>query len=74
MDIRERKSMNNYFYKYINVYLLFYDSSNYMHCKMSKSYFINTYTLENQRLKITQLEKASFIKVNELELTEVELF
>ena len=32
------------------------------------------YTLKNQRLKITQLEKARFIKVNELKLTEVELF
>ena len=32
------------------------------------------YTLKNQRLKITQLEKARFIKVNELKLTQVELF
>ena len=32
------------------------------------------YTLKNQRLKITRLEKAHFIKVNELKLTEVELF
>ena len=31
------------------------------------------YTLKNQRLKITQLEEARFIKVNELKLTEVEL-
>ena len=28
-----------------------------------------TYTLKNQRLKITQLKKANFIKVNELKLT-----
>ena len=32
-----------------------------------------SYTLKNQKLKITQLEKARFIKVNELKLTEVEL-
>ena len=32
------------------------------------------YTLKNQRLKITQLEKAPFIKVNEINLTKVELF
>ena len=32
------------------------------------------HTLKNQRLKITHLEKAPFIKVNELKLTEVELF
>ena len=32
------------------------------------------YTLEKQRLKKTQLEKALFIKENELKLTEVELF
>ena len=31
------------------------------------------YTLKNQRFKITQLEKAHFIKVNELKLTEIEL-
>ena len=34
----------------------------------------NMYTHKNQRLKITQLEKAHFIKVNELKLTEVKLF
>ena len=33
-----------------------------------------TYTLKNQRLKITQLKKAYFINVNELKLTEAELF
>ena len=33
-----------------------------------------SYTLKIQRLKMTQLEKARFIKVNELKLTEVELF
>ena len=38
-----------------------------------KGYFPK-YTLKNKRLKITQLEKAHFIKVNELKLTEVELF
>ena len=32
------------------------------------------YTLKSQKLKITQLEKAHFIKVNELKLTENELF
>ena len=32
------------------------------------------YTLKNQRLKITQLEKAHLVKGNELKLTEVELF
>ena len=32
------------------------------------------YTLKNQRLKLTQLEKARFIKMIELKLTEVELF
>ena len=37
-------------------------------CKNEKNY-----TLKNQTLKITQLEKAHFIKVNELNLTEVEL-
>ena len=31
------------------------------------------YTLKKRRLKITQLEKERFIKVNELKLTEVEL-
>ena len=31
-------------------------------------------TLKNQRLKITQHKKARFIEVNELKLTEVELF
>ena len=34
----------------------------------------NLYTLKNQRLKITLLKKASFIKVNELKLSQVELF
>ena len=33
-----------------------------------------SYTLKKTRLKITQLEKARFIKVNELKLTQVELF
>ena len=32
------------------------------------------YTLKKQRLKIPQLEKARFNKVNELKLTAVELF
>ena len=32
------------------------------------------YTLKNQSLKITQLEKVHFIKVNELKLTQDELF
>ena len=32
------------------------------------------YPLENQRLKITQLEKEHFIEVTELKLTPVELF
>ena len=32
------------------------------------------YTIKNQRLKITQLEKARFNKINELKLTEIELF
>ena len=32
------------------------------------------YTLKNQRFKITHLEKAHFIKMNDLKLTEVELF
>ena len=36
--------------------------------------FISTYMLKKQRLKITQLEKVRFIKVNELKLTQVELF
>ena len=31
-------------------------------------------TLKKQSLKITQLEKVYFIKVNELKLTQVELF
>ena len=30
--------------------------------------------LKNQRLKISELEKVHFIKVNELKLTEVEIF
>ena len=30
------------------------------------------YTLKKQRLKITQLEKVRFIKMNELKLTQVE--
>ena len=34
----------------------------------------NAYTLKNKRLEITQLEKARFIEVNELKLTEVGLF
>ena len=32
------------------------------------------YTLKNLRLKITQLEKVHFIKVNDLKLTQDELF
>ena len=32
------------------------------------------HTLKKTRLKITQLEKLHFIKVNELKLTQVELF
>ena len=32
------------------------------------------YTLKKQRLKITQLQKVRFIKMNELKLTQVELF
>ena len=32
------------------------------------------YTLKNQRLKITQLEKARFIKENELKLSQIDLF
>ena len=32
------------------------------------------YTLKKQRLKIAQLGKVRFIKVNELKLTEVESF
>ena len=32
------------------------------------------YTLRNQRLKITQLEKVCFFKVNERKLTQVDLF
>ena len=35
---------------------------------------LHDYTLKNQRLKITQLEKAHFIIVNDLKLTDVELF
>ena len=35
---------------------------------------VHLYALKKQRLKITQLEKVRFIKVNELKLTEVELF
>ena len=34
----------------------------------------DTYTLKSHRLKITQLEKERFIKVNEQILTEAELF
>ena len=34
----------------------------------------DAYTLKNQRLKITQFEKKRFIEVNELKLSEVELF
>ena len=37
-------------------------------------HFPESYTLKNQRLKITQLEKAHFIQVNELKLTQLELF
>ena len=37
-------------------------------------YASDKYTLKNQRLKITQLEKARFIKMNELKSFEVELF
>ena len=32
------------------------------------------HTLKKQRLKITQLEKMCFIEVNEIKLTQVELF
>ena len=39
-----------------------------------KSKIFSFYTLEKQRLKITQLEKVCFIKMNELKLTQVELF
>ena len=40
----------------------------------AKSPSLAVYTLKKQKLKITQLEKVPFIKVNELKLTEVELF
>ena len=40
--------------------------------KKSRKYFL--YTLKKQRLKITQLEKVRLIKVNEIKLTQVELF
>ena len=36
--------------------------------------YIGTYTLKKTGLKITQLEKERFINVNELKLTQVELF
>ena len=32
------------------------------------------YTLKNRRLKITELEKARFIKMNELKVSQIELF
>ena len=32
------------------------------------------YILKNKRLKLSQLEKARFIKVNELKLSQIELF
>ena len=40
--------------------------------RMSRSRTL--YTLKKQKLKITQLEKVRFIKVNELKLTQIELF
>ena len=49
----------------------------YVKYKIKKYYWFYTdrhYTLKNQRLKITQLDKERFIKVNELKLFEVELF
>ena len=36
--------------------------------------FLLPYTLKKQRLKIIELEKVRFIKVNELKVTQVELF
>ena len=36
--------------------------------------YLYMYTLKNERLKITQLEKTHFIKVNELKLSQIELF
>ena len=44
-----------------------FDSFNYL------LIYLFIYTLKNQRLKITQLEKARFIKVNELKLSQIEL-
>ena len=41
---------------------------------ISYIFSILLHTLRKQRLKVTQLEKARFIKVNELKLTQVELF
>ena len=38
---------------------------------MYKNRYIHSY---NKRLKVTQLERVRFIKVNELKLTQVELF
>ena len=35
---------------------------------------LNLCTLKKQRLKITELEKVRFIKVNELKLIQIELF
>ena len=35
---------------------------------------LERYMLKRQRVKVTQLEKVRFIKVNELKLTHVELF
>ena len=42
-------------------------------CKYSNNYYCNSEIDYIARLKMTQLEKAHFINVNELKLTEVEL-
>ena len=47
----------------------------YKNAQLKKEMFLTViYTLKNQRLKVTQFDKARFIKVNELKLSQIELF
>ena len=53
---------------------MFYLLHTHVRASIKISINIATYTLKNQRLKKTQLEKARFIKVNELKVYKIELF
>ena len=55
--------------------MIVYKEKEMINCSFKgKSPIYKMNTLNNQRLKITQFEKAHFIKVNELKLSQIELF